>query len=659
MRSPWGCGYMAGSRRADALAIRGCAASPIIGIVRGIVRGSGSTTQSSGRAGLGLGLLLPGVLGLCACSSPPSPSHGDDTGTTGTTGTSTADTTEADPAPSSSSGPETTGAGSLPPTPMLVSPADGATDVPVQTELCWTAVDDPDGDAVRYRVFVDDIELGEGIQGEQPGWEGPCLGPLDFAYEQTFSWRVQAFEADDPQRASEPSPTWSFTTVYDGISTTVFEDDFEEDRGWEVGGDAVTGAWVRGDPVPTSHQGTPSQPGRCVGGSGCVFTGQNVAGQADDEDVSGGRTVLTSPPFDLGGAAMATVRLRRFFYKSANEPGPSLRVELLVPDARAPGGYVAHTLEQLDTATSSTPENLWTPREYGACAVPMVDGSRLRLTATDLGAGILEAAIDSISVHAHDDATVCGSGEGGMCDPAQGASACPGELLCCAQGSINRGIQRCTAPAAGLDFDDPPAAPEDPGNGPLGCDGPDLVIDESWIEPVLTDIFVHEGTCELYEGCVGALGWRTILRFTLTASNIGSRDLVLGVAANEPEVFHYSECHSHHHFDEFASFELRDTDGVVASGFKPGFCLLDSYSWAWPNTPGHYDCANQGISRGYADIYESDLPCQWIDVTDVPPGDYTIRAALNQPRADSAVPVLVERDYGNNVVEVPVTLPLP
>lgn len=156
---------------------------------------------------------------------------------------------------------------------------------------------------------------------------------------------------------------------------------------------------------------------------------------------------------------------------------------------------------------------------------------------------------------------------------------------------------------------------------------------------------------------MGGLGWRTILRFTLTASNIGSRDLVLGVAANEPEVFHYSECHDHHHFDEFAVFELRDGADVVASGHKPGFCLLDTYSWAWTNAPGHYDCVNQGISRGYADVYEADLPCQWIDVTDVPPGDYTIWAALNQPHPESAVAVLDERDYGNNVVEVSVTLP--
>ena len=296
-------------------------------------------------------------------------------------------------------------------------------------------------------------------------------------------------------------------------------------------------------------------------------------------------------------------------------------------------------------------------RELAACGLPMVDGSRLRLTATDQGAGILEAAIDSVVVRAHDLATVCGSGEGGICDPDAGAAACPAELLCCPQGSIHRGIYRCSAPVASIDPAMPPPAPESPGNGPLGCDAPDLVIDESWIEPVLTDIFVSESTCEYGEGCVGGLGWRTIMRFALTTRNIGSRDLVLGVAANEPYVFHYSDCHSHYHFDEFARYELRDAGGVVTTGHKQGFCLLDSYSWAWNNAPGTYDCSNQGISRGHADIYESDLPCQWVDVTDVPPGDYTLRATLNRPRPESALPLLVERDYDNDVVEVPVTLP--
>lgn len=564
---------------------------------------------------------------------------------------------EGDATSSSTSGDGTADGDAPPPTPQLTSPADGATDVGLQVALCWTPVEDPDGDAVRYRVFIDDTELTAAAPGESDtGFAGPCVGPLLFEPERTFSWRVQAFEADEPARASEPSAAFSFTTLDDDTSHVVFADSFDDDLGWEVSGDASGGAWIRGNPEAASDGGSASQPGRCAMGDACMFTAHNPTGLADDEDVGGGRTVLTSPAFDLGGAATATVRLRRFFYKSGGDPGPALRVELLVPAAALPEGYEAHVLEEVSAATTDDPENVWIPREYAACAVPMADGSRLRITAIDEGSGILEAAIDTVSVRVHDDAALCETGEGGICDPSLADAACPDALICCAQGTIHAGVYRCASPVAGMDFDAPPGSPDAPNGGPLGCDAPDLFIDSSWIEPVLTDIFVSENTCELAEACVGGTGMRTILRFSISIANVGSRNLALGVAANHPSVFHYSECHDHYHFDDFASYELLDAGAVVATGRKQAFCLLDSYSWGWRNGQGTFDCGNQGISRGFADIYESDLPCQWIDVTDVPPGDYTLRATVNPPQYDAALPLVVERDESNNVVEVPVTL---
>ena len=85
--------------------------------------------------------------------------------------------------------------------------------------------------------------------------------------------------------------------------------------------------------------------------------------------------------------------------------------------------------------------------------------------------------------------------------------------------------------------------------------------------------------------------------------------------------------------------------------------MLDTTSWAWPNELPKFDCANQGISRGFSDWYEAGLPCQWIDISGVPAGDYILRITLNQPRPDTALPVLNERDYGNNMLEAVITIP--
>ncbi|MCA9709990.1 MAG: hypothetical protein KDK70_29395, partial [Myxococcales bacterium] len=139
--------------------------------------------------------------------------------TSGSTGGSTTlgapDPTTADGSTTLGPGDDSTGADALPPTPALLSPADGAVDLSPQTTLCWVPVLDPDGDAVRYRVFVDDIELTQGVQGTMEGVDGPCLGPLQFDDEQTYQWQVQAFEVDDPARQSARSEAWSFTIAGD------------------------------------------------------------------------------------------------------------------------------------------------------------------------------------------------------------------------------------------------------------------------------------------------------------------------------------------------------------------------------------------------------------------------------------------------------------
>jgi len=160
------------------------------------------------------------------------------------------------------------------------------------------------------------------------------------------------------------------------------------------------------------------------------------------------------------------------------------------------------------------------------------------------------------------------------------------------------------------------------------------------------------GSCSFFEGCIGAIGERTLLRFDLKTPNMGDGDLFLGDPTGNP-LFVYSECHDHYHFEGYAKYRLLDLAmNEVASGHKQAFCLLDweKVDPAAPDQP-EYTCGWQGIQKGWADTYESTLPCQLVDITIVPPGDYLLEVVVNGEHT------LGEKDYTNNSATVPITIP--
>lgn len=112
--------------------------------------------------------------------------------------------------------------------------------------------------------------------------------------------------------------------------------------------------------------------------------------------------------------------------------------------------------------------------------------------------------------------------------------------------------------------------------------------------------------------------------------------------------------HQHHHFEGFASYELRRLDkrarpkmgpkGLAAGGEKVSFCLIDyeedsdspSGIGFIPGTggwPGYSTClvgsGSQGISRGWRDVYVAATRGQQIVVDNVKPGIYALVISID------------------------------
>jgi len=201
---------------------------------------------------------------------------------------------------------------------------------------------------------------------------------------------------------------------------------------------------------------------------------------------------------------------------------------------------------------------------------------------------------------------------------------------------------------------------------------PDLALDLQTLgkAPLYELAFFAPDACELQAAdlCVGAPGGRKLLRFDVFAINQGTADLVLGVPDptkllpdGEP-MWVFSACHNHFHFQTFARYELRrhGEPTPILTGQKRSFCVEDTKQ-ASPTAPSakkyccNATCGNvQGVQVGWGDLYPSNLPCQWIDITDgVPPGAYDLCVFIN------TAGILPDADPTNDSGCVPVTIDAP
>ncbi|POI32750.1 hypothetical protein CIB84_003497, partial [Bambusicola thoracicus] len=102
----------------------------------------------------------------------------------------------------------------------------------------------------------------------------------------------------------------------------------------------------------------------------------------------------------------------------------------------------------------------------------------------------------------------------------------------------------------------------------------------------------------------------------------------------------------YHSMDEFSHYDLLDASSHrrVAEGHKASFCLEDtSCDYGYYR---RYACTahTQGLSPGCYDTYNADIDCQWIDITDVKPGNYILKVSVNPSY------LVPESDYSNNIV---------
>ncbi|XP_026543470.1 protein-lysine 6-oxidase-like [Notechis scutatus] len=167
-------------------------------------------------------------------------------------------------------------------------------------------------------------------------------------------------------------------------------------------------------------------------------------------------------------------------------------------------------------------------------------------------------------------------------------------------------------------------------------DLPDLVPDPYFLQAstYIDKVQLYALECAAEENClarsayrpgVSRISSRVLLRFPQRVKNQGTVDFLPVKPRHQWE---WHSCHQHYHsMEAFSNYDLLDavTHEKVAEGHKASFCLEDTSCDA--GVRRRYACTAhiQGLSPGCYDTYHANIDCQWIDITDVPPGNYILK----------------------------------
>ena len=115
-----------------------------------------------------------------------------------------------------------------------------------------------------------------------------------------------------------------------------------------------------------------------------------------------------------------------------------------------------------------------------------------------------------------------------------------------------------------------------------------------------------------------------------------------------------SVSHRHWHYKGFVRYQIRSVSdlSLLRPDNKTGFCLSDpmyALDFCGSMKPEALSVA-EGLSPGTSDYYNPNLEGQWIDVADLPPGDYWLVHWVNSAKE------ICESDYTNNTAATRISL---
>lgn len=184
---------------------------------------------------------------------------------------------------------------------------------------------------------------------------------------------------------------------------------------------------------------------------------------------------------------------------------------------------------------------------------------------------------------------------------------------------------------------------------PVGtlCDGPDLA---PGLETLINSLQINNNhmaqACEISEGCILGTGQRQLLYYGVTIWNYGNQSYYPGTPQNNPNAYEFAPCHNHYHYLGFAESYLYDENyQQIDFARKTSYAIVNTncLPGVTPNGPA--------LAPGCGDTYPAGYACQWVDITDIEPGNYILVLRVNSPKLPDYLG-RVETNFDNNAVQV-------